>query len=154
LTRPVSAPTPSRARAQALSRLTALEVLQLDKREEGEGYDGVALSVTPSAMAALATGWGCLHTLDLFNIGPSELPAEVWGPCAMPPALRVQNRPARQTRESFARRHWLSDATDARIADRGRRPASLRPPCACLARVAAARRSLSPRCRGSRPCAR
>jgi hypothetical protein len=72
-------PTRARARRQVLSRLTALEVLQLDKREEGDGYSGIALAVTPAVVASLAAGWRALHTLDLFNIGPAELPAEVGG---------------------------------------------------------------------------
>ncbi len=60
-----------------LSRLTNLEVLQLDKREEGDEFDGVSLVVSPEAVRSLAAGWTALHTLDLYNITPAELPAEV-----------------------------------------------------------------------------
>lgn len=34
-------------------------------------------SVPPEAVVALAEGWGALHTLDLYNVGAPEMPAEV-----------------------------------------------------------------------------
>ena len=62
---------------QPLSRLTALEVLQIDKREEGDEFGAVRIWMPPAAISALSAGWNALHTLDLYNVGSDELPAEV-----------------------------------------------------------------------------
>lgn len=40
-----------------------------------------ARSVPPEAVVALAEGWGALHTLDLYNVGAAEMPAEVGEAC-------------------------------------------------------------------------
>jgi hypothetical protein len=42
-----SIPQPS---TQPLARLTGLEVLQLDKREEGDDYEGISLLVGPAGL--------------------------------------------------------------------------------------------------------
>lgn len=69
--------------SQALSRLTSLEVLQLDKHDDPEGgeADGgapAAFSIPPESMVLLAQGWAAsLHTLDLYNITPTEMPEAV-----------------------------------------------------------------------------
>lgn len=67
-----------------MSRLTTLEVLQLDKHDDDEdvaglqGSSAVAFSIPPESMARLAQGWASsLHTLDLYNLTPLEMPAAV-----------------------------------------------------------------------------
>lgn len=57
-------------------------MLQLDKHddplgEEGEGSAPAAFSIPPESIIRLAQGWGSMHTLDLYNITPDEMPEAV-----------------------------------------------------------------------------
>lgn len=62
---------------QPLSRLVALETLQIDKREEDDDYGGVTFDLSPRVVGELVAAWSALQTLDLYNITPHELPSEV-----------------------------------------------------------------------------
>jgi hypothetical protein len=57
-------------------------VLQLDKHDDADGVDAgsapAAFSIMPDSMVLLAQGWSqSLHTLDLYNITPAEMPEAV-----------------------------------------------------------------------------
>lgn len=111
---------------QALSRLTSLEVLQLDKHDDPEGGDGggapAAFSIPPESMVLLAQGWSeSLHTLDLYNVTPAEMPEAVRGCDAF--AART-NRVWRETAG------WLRTTQACHESSQPRNLAPRRP-CAC-----------------------